>query len=163
MQGLRLQLNYGWLNAKHKEYLELGANVAANRAVVHAPKHTFNAVVDAELGRAPYGTWRAVADYAWATSYYLYPYPFTLAPGDTPSQLAANTRVKTAGFLNLRLLLADIPAGGERSANVSLWVRNAFDKKHIGNLIDFGPSFGNLTQAYFVDPRTFGVSATLRF
>jgi iron complex outermembrane recepter protein len=163
LRGLRLQLNYGYLDARHKEYLELGANVAGNRAVVHAPRHTVNAVIDAELGRAAYGSWRAVADYAWSSSYYLYPYPFSLAPGDTPSQLAADTRVKSAGFLNLRLVLANVALGGERSLDASLWVRNALDKQHVGNLIDFGPGFGNLTQAYYVDPRSYGIAATLKF
>ena len=35
--------------------------------------------------------------------------------------------------------------------------------KHIANMIDFGPGFGNLTQAYYADPRTIGLSFSARW
>ena len=158
---LRLQLGYGYLDARFDELMELGVNVAANRAVVHAPRHTLNLLADAVIARTAYGKWRGVADYAFTGAHYLYPYQ--LVQTDPGSAVAANTSVKAAGLLNLRLALSDIPLGADASGEAALWVRNATDKKHIGNLIDFGPGFGNLTQAYYIDPRTFGVSFAVRW
>ena len=159
--NLRLQANYGFLKASYSEYMELGANVADNRAVVHAPRHTLNLVADATLAKSPLGTWRALADYSYTSSYYLYPYQLTKV--DAGSAVAANTQVASVGLVNLRLALADIALGSAATGELALSVRNATDRKHIGNLIDFGPGFGNLTQAYYIDPRSIGLSFTARW
>lgn len=159
--GLRLQAGYGYLDARYDQYLELGVNVADNRAVVHAPRHTLNLVADATLARTTYGTWRALADYAFTGSHYLYPYQ--LQAVDPTSAVAQNTRVAGAGLVNLRLALGNIPLGNFATGEAALWVRNAMDKAHIANKIDFGPGFGNLTQAYYTDPRTIGLSFQARW
>lgn len=161
LADLRLQAGYGYLHARFDELLELGVNVAGNRAVVHAPRHTLSLLADAVLARTSYGKLRGVADYAFTGSHYLYPYQLTQT--DPGSAVAANTRVRAAGLLNLRVALSDIPLGAQASGEAALWVRNALDKKQIGNLIDFGPGFGNLTQAYYIDPRMVGVSFTVRW
>ncbi len=63
---LRLQLGYGFLDARFDELMELGVNVASNRAVVHAPRHTLSLLADTVIARSSYGKWRGVADYALA-------------------------------------------------------------------------------------------------
>ena len=160
-QDLRLQASYGYLDAGFDKLLELGVNVADNRAVVHAPRHTLNLLADWTVARLNYGTWRAMADYSFTGSHYLYPYQ--LRNTDPTSAVAENTRIRSVGLLNLRLALANIPLGSLATGEAALWVRNATDQKHINNMIDFGPGFGNLTQAYYGDPRTFGVSFTARW
>ena len=69
---------------------------------------------------------------------------------------------RNAGYLNLRLLLSNMTIGQQR-LEAALWVRNAMDNKKVANYIDFGPGFGNLRQAYYADPRTFGVSLKTSF
>ena len=158
---LRLQASYGYLDAKFDELIELGVNVAGNRAVVHAPRHTLNLMGEWTFARTALGTWRALADYAYTGAHYLYPYQLTVT--DPTSQAAANTRIAGAGFINLRLSLGGISLGTAATGEAALWVRNAGDKKHVNNMIDFGPGFGNLTQAYYADPRTFGISFSARW
>ncbi|TXH59193.1 MAG: TonB-dependent receptor [Burkholderiaceae bacterium] len=158
---LRLQASYGYLDAKFDELIELGVNVAGNRAVVHAPRHTLNLMGEWTFARTALGTWRALADYAYTGAHYLYPYQLTVT--DPTSQAAANTRIAGAGFINLRLSLGGIALGTAATGEAALWVRNAGDKKHVNNMIDFGPGFGNLTQAYYADPRTFGISFSARW
>jgi len=46
---------------------------------------------------------------------------------------------------------------------LALWGRNLTNTSHISNFIDFGPGFGNLTQAYYNQPRMVGVSASLKW
>jgi len=46
---------------------------------------------------------------------------------------------------------------------VALWSRNLTNEEHIINYIDFGPSFGSLTDAYYLEPRTYGVEVTFNW
>jgi len=160
-ESLRLQANYGYLDARFDTLMELGVNVADNRAVVHSPRHTFNLMADQRLGRVAYGTWRLVADYSFTGAHYLYPYQ--IVQTDATQAVAGNTRVRSAGLLNLRLALGELKLGKDTTGEAALWVRNATDKQHIANMIDFGPGFGNLTQAYYADPRTIGLSFSARW
>ena len=161
---LRLQLSYGYLHAKYDEFMDRGVNVAANRASVHAPKHTLNFNVDAQLVQTPWGSLHALADYTYTSSYFTY--PFQLASSgpqyDPTSAIAGDTRIKSVGLTNARLSLLDIPAGN-LTGEAALWCRNLTDSKHIGNNIDFGPGFGSLTDSYFIDPRTYGIEFTVRW
>ena len=120
-----------------------------------------NLVADATLARTSKGTLRALVDYTFTGSHYLYPYQLNGA--DPTSAVAKNTKVAAAGIVNLRLALGNIPLGSVATGEAALWVRNATDKQHVNNLIDFGPGFGNLTQAYYADPRTIGVSFQARW
>ncbi|RJG19021.1 TonB-dependent receptor [Massilia cavernae] len=156
-QDLRLQASYGYLSAHYDEFIDRGVNVADNRAMVHAPRHSLNLLADATLSRNSYGTWRALADYVYSASHYSYPYQ--LRQTDPSSAVAGNSRIAAAGFLNLRLALSGIAVGGTRH-EIAFWARNALDKEHVANYIDFGPGFGNLRQAYYAPPRTIG--ATLK-
>lgn len=171
---LRLQAGYGYLQSKYKEYKELDnsnlsipiANrplieVADNRAVPHAPKHTFNLTADASLGNTSYGRLKGVADYSYTASFYSYPYQLVRTNPQVP--MAENSKVKGYGLLNLRLMLAGVPVGGPGDADVSLWVKNALDYKKPTNFIDFGPQAGGVVLAYFNEPRTYGMSFNYRW
>ncbi|MBP9713087.1 MAG: TonB-dependent receptor [Sterolibacterium sp.] len=167
IDALRLQLGYGYLNGKYGEYMEAAAvgqpisNVAGNRAFPHAPKHTLTFTADARLGQTSVGQWRAIADYSYTSSQYSYPYQ--LSPVDASKAVAGSTKVDGYGLLNLRLALSRIPLGGPGNADMALWVRNVTNKQQPVNFIDFGPGFANLTTAYYLQPRTYGVSVNYRW
>ncbi|WP_170228298.1 TonB-dependent receptor [Denitratisoma oestradiolicum] len=167
MDGLRLQLGYGYLDAKYKRFMDNGVDQKDNRAFVHAPKHSFNLMADARLAKTSVGTLRGIVDYAYTSSFYLYPYQLA-TPGSTnynPGYAdAAATKIGASGLWNMRLLLSGIPLGhkGDK-AEASLWVRNLTDNKKVNNMIDFGPGFGSLSQAYFTQPRTYGVSLSYKW
>lgn len=160
-QGTRLRANYAYLEPKYDEYLDGGENVADNRAFVHAPKTSFNVVLDSEFLQTPWGALRAVVDYVWTDEFYTYPYQ--LETRDTSKQTAGNTRVPAYGVLNSRLSLVSIPLGGSRQGELTLWGRNLLDEDSPNNFIDFGPSFDNLTVANFVEPRAYGIAGILRW
>ena len=187
LDGTTLRAGYAFLDPVYDEFIDAvctGANgtncsdenVANNRAFVHAPETSWNVVVDSELWALPFGTLRAVADYAWTDSFYTYPYQLT-GPADVHcesgtaqrpcydegKQSAPDTQVPAYGILNLRLALMAIPLGGERLGELALWGRNALDEDSVNNFIDFGPSFGNLTVANFVEPASFGLTGILRW
>lgn len=159
---LRLQLGYGYLHGKYDKYPDSnGKNVADNIAVVRMPKHSLNLVADAVLARSNWGTWRAMADYSFTGSQYLGPYQLRLV--NPNEKLASDSTLPATGLVNLRLALSGIDLGGYATGEIALWARNAFDKQYVANLIDFGPGFGNLTPAYYGDPRTFGISLTAKW
>ncbi|MEQ1438920.1 TonB-dependent receptor [Fontimonas sp. SYSU GA230001] len=159
--GTQLRLNYAYLDPEYDEFTDAGINVASNRAFVHAPKNSFNAVIDSELLRRDWGKLRAVADYVWTDSFYTYPYQLT--PTNPFLQVARDTKVDAHGILNLRLAIADIPLGGRGNGELALWCRNALDDDTANNFIDFGPVFGSLTVANFEEPRTFGITGIVRW
>jgi iron complex outermembrane receptor protein len=165
--SLRFGLGYGYLDGKYDEYMEAPAanqpisNVAANRAFHHAPKHTLNLNTEIKLGRTGLGLWRALADYSFTSSFYSYPYQLSTVDALRPT--AADSKVGSYGLLNLRLALSQIPVGGPGSADMALWVKNATDEDQPVNFIDFGPTFSNLTTAYYLQPRSYGVSFNYRW
>ncbi|ROH86434.1 TonB-dependent receptor [Stagnimonas aquatica] len=167
IKALRLQANYAWLHGKYDEFIDLDPNLgvetnqADNRALVHAPQSTFNLVADAQLARLSFGELRALVDYAYTSAYYTYPYQ--IAATNTAAPVAGDTKVSAHGLLNARLALGKLKLGKTASGELALWVRNALDEDEPVNFIDFGPGFGSLTPSYFLDPRTFGATATLRW
>lgn len=166
IKALRLQGNYAFLDAEYDEFFDKGVDQANNRAFVHAPRHTWNLVADARLAQLSIGELRALADYAYTGSYYTYPYQLS-GPGQpgfvAADPVAGDTKVEAYGLLNLRLALSKVKVGKSARGELALWVRNALDEDQPVNFIDFGPNFGNITPAYFMDPRTYGATATLRW
>lgn len=174
LEGTTARLNYAWLSSRYDEFLDVECdnaqpqkncvegNQAGNRAFVHAPRSSYNAIIDSELWHTGWGTLRAVGDYVWTDAFYTYPYQ--LRPVDDAKQTAGNTEVPATGLLNLRLSFIGIPLGGTRAGELTLWGRNVLDENAPNNFIDFGPAaFENLTVANFVEPRTVGLSAQLRW
>ncbi|HKY89787.1 MAG TPA: TonB-dependent receptor, partial [Nevskiaceae bacterium] len=173
--GTQVRLNYAYLDPEYDDYVvrvpdgEGGfgeVDQADDRAFVHAPKHMVNAVVDATLVKLPVGTVKATLDYAWTDSFFTYAYlKSTSAPGYNPAtdQLADNSEVDSHGILNVRIALAEVRLGDSATGEFAAWCRNVGNDDTANNFIDFGPGFANLTVANFEDPRTFGVTATVRF
>jgi iron complex outermembrane receptor protein len=160
-KGTKLMANYAYLHPKFDRYEDSGVNEADNRAFVHAPKNTFNVVLDSTFYRARWGNARAILDYAYTDSIYTYPYQLD---GSNPNaQLAANSKVDAYGILNARIGVGDMRLSDSATGDLFFWVRNLTNEDTASNFIDFGPGFGNLTVANFLDPRTFGVSASVRW
>jgi iron complex outermembrane recepter protein len=157
----QLRANLALLDPDYDEFVDGGVNVASNRAFVHAPDYTFNLVLDSEWLRRSWGAIRTTLDYAYTDDFFTYPYQLD---GSNPfAQTAANSEVEGHGLLNLRVALIDAPLGERALGELALWSRNLLDEDTATNFIDFGPFFGNLRVANFVEPRTFGLSARLRF
>lgn len=163
-KALRLQANYGYLSAKYNEFMDAGVNVADNRAYVHAPKHSGSLALDWLTAQTAWGPLRLQSDYTYKSAFYTYPFQLASSGANynAGAQVAGNTRVKGIGTLNARLLLSDVKTGYGKM-QLALWGRNLTNTSHISNFIDFGPGFGNLTQAYYNQPRMVGVSASLKW
>src|SRR6185503_12406442 len=107
---LRLQLTYGYLDAKYDEFIDRGSNVADNRAYVHAPKSSFDLLIDGRLMQTPWGELRILADYSWTDRFYTYPYQLASSGPqyDPTAAVAGDTQIDSVGLLNLRLGLNEI-------------------------------------------------------
>lgn len=159
---LLVRATFAYLNSKYKSFVEAGVDVADNRAFPHAPK--YSAMTSAE-----WTAWRArtsdmrlnvSADLSYVSAYFTYPYPLRMPnPSD---QTAYDTRSEGRVTVDARMTLSDIPLGAV-TAKASLWTRNLFGYDKPQNFIDFGPSFGGMTAAFFPDPRTYGVTLGVSF
>jgi iron complex outermembrane receptor protein len=167
VSGTRISANYAYLDSEYDDFRDnFGNNVADNRSVVHAPEHSFNLLLDTELLRRDWGVLKAVVDYAWTDSFFTYPYQLA-GPGnplhDPGEQVADGSRVDSHGILNLRLAIAGVKLGEGSTGELAFWCRNVLDDDTATNFIDFGPGFGSLTIANFEEPRTFGITGTIRW
>jgi iron complex outermembrane receptor protein len=161
---LRLQASYAYLEGEYDKFMDAGVNAAKNRAVIHSPKNSLNLLADGRILRTSWGDLRALLDYSWTDDYYAYPYQLASSgPLYNPLRaVAGDTLVRSYGVLNARLALSDI-AIGNGQAEVALWSRNITDEEHINNYTDFGPGFGSLTDAYYIEPRTYGLALSVKW
>src|SRR3546814_1074596 len=89
-------------------------------------------------------------------------YPFAIDVANPSDQTARTTLSQGRTIVNLRGVVSEVPLGGV-DAQFSFWVKNLFKEDNPSNFIDFGPSFGGMTVAYFPDPRTYGITAGIKF
>ncbi|MCW6534773.1 TonB-dependent receptor [Sphingomonas lycopersici] len=161
---LTFNTSFAYLHAKYKNYIDyidgIATDVSNNRAFPHAPKYTVSMGADWRVAQGDWGKFNLIADMNFVSSYYTFPYALvTASPSD---QNANNTKSPGRTIVNMRASLGDIQLAGTK-AEISLWVRNLTNERNPQNFIDFGPGFGGLTVAYFPDPRTFGVTAGVKF
>jgi len=148
------------LDAKYKSFIDGGVDVSNNRAFPHAPKATASAGVDWRALQGGWGKLNVYGDVSYVAKYYTFPYALTTP---TPSdQNAHNSESMGRTIVNLRATISDIDVGRAKM-EISAFVRNLTKEKNPSNFIDFGPGFGGLTLGYFPDPRTFGVTAGVKF
>jgi iron complex outermembrane recepter protein len=157
--GWTVGANYGHLDTYYSQYLDGGVNVANDRPFLHSPKHTFSANIDGRLYQSDYGTVRVLADYAYQSKQFYYPYSLTR----TNNPNAFYTQIPGYGIFNGKLLLADIPISGDVTGEIGFWMKNIANNHSVQNWIDFGPAFGNIRPTNFVNPRTFGGELKVRW
>lgn len=148
------------LDADYKRYIDGGVDVSNNRAFPHTPKRTASLGLDWKVIEGDWGKFNLYADINHVSSYFTFPY--ALRTPTASDQNAFNTRSKGRTIVNLRAALSDFNLGGA-NLEIAAFVRNLTKEDNPSNFIDFGPGFGGLTLGYFPDPRTWGVSAGVRF
>ena len=164
-QGTRVQASLGKMDGEFDKFVDRGVDVAFNRLLPHLPETTFAASLDAALGEVFGSEARLLVDATYMGDHTLYPYPVkvtTADPASASSALANDTRIKAYTVVNARLSFDGFEIGGAE-VGVALWSKNLFDEKYVANMIDFGPGFGSLTQAYWGTPRTYGIEFTGRW
>ena len=155
--GLTLNGSLAFLDSKYKEFVDGGIDVSGNRAFPHAPKVTASLGADLQVAKGDWGALNLYGDLNYVSKYFTFPFALD---GTQPS--AHTTRSPGRTIVNLRATVSDIPLG-ESTASLSVFVRNLLKEADPANFIDFGPGFGGLTVGYFPDPRTFGVTAAVKF
>lgn len=158
--SLTINATLALLDAKYKKYIDAGVDVSNNRAFPHTPKTTASLGVDWAVAEGAWGKFNLYGDVNHVSAYFTFPYPLvTPTPSD---QNAHNSRSKGRTIVNLRAALSDFEIGGVKT-EIAAFVRNLTKENDPSNFIDFGPGFGGLTLGYFPDPRTWGLSASVRF
>ena len=160
VDSLAINATLALLDAKYNKYLDAGLDVSNNRAFPHTPKRSASLGVDLAVLKGDWGKLNLYGDVNYVSAYFTFPYPLvTPTPSD---QNAYTTRSKGRTIVNLRAAVSDIKIGGVKT-EIAAFVRNLTKEDNPSNFIDFGPGFGGLTLGYFPDPRTWGISAAVRF
>jgi iron complex outermembrane receptor protein len=158
--SLTINASLALLDPEYNRFIDGGIDVSDNRAFPHAPETTASIGADWRVAEGDWGKLNLYADLNYSSEYFTFPYALTArAPSD---QVAASTQSPGRTIVNLRATLAEFPIGGIE-ADISVFVRNLTKEDAPSNFIDFGPGFGGILLGYFPDPRTFGVTAGVRF
>jgi len=162
VDALTINASFAYLDAKYKNYVEYegGPDVSKNRAFPHTPKYTASIGADLRVAEGDWGKFTLNGDLNYVSKYFTFPYALTPSAGE---QDAYNTRSKGRTIVNLRAAVGEIPLAGDVKGEVSLWVRNLTKEDNATNFIDFGAGFNGLTVGYFPDPRTYGITAGIKF
>lgn len=159
-ESLSLQAAIGYLDAEYERYDDAGVDVADNRSFPYAPKYSFSASVQWTAVERNSGKLDLIADFSRLTPYYQS--SAALRPA-TPTQTDANnSRSPGRTILDARAVLSGFALGG-LEGELSLWGRNLLDEDDPQFFIDFGANFQRLAVGYFPDPRTYGVTLSVKF
>ncbi|WP_324261051.1 TonB-dependent receptor [Altererythrobacter sp. H2] len=160
VDALTINASLAFLDSDYKRFIDGGVDVSNNRAFPHAPKTTAAIGADLRVAEGDWGKFNLYADLSYSSSYFTFPYALT-APAAS-DQVAGSSKSAGRTIVNLRATVAEIPLGGV-DADLSVFVRNLTEEDNPSNFIDFGPGFGGILLGYFPEPRTFGVTAGVKF
>lgn len=160
VSGVTINGSLAFLDSKYKSFIDGGVDVADNRAFPHAPKTTAALGVDWRVIEGAWGKLNLYGDLSYVSKYYTFPY--ALSTDIASDQNAHNTQSPGRTIVNLRATVSEVMLGGVE-ASISAFVRNLTKEDSPNNFIDFGPGFGGMTLGYFPEPRTFGVTAGVKF
>jgi iron complex outermembrane receptor protein len=153
--GLRLSANYGYLDAKYDEFIDVDLftgeyrDFKNERDFPYAPEATGSLALDWRVGELGIGVLDAHFDWSFKDDYVVYTDPTQNATGSVDSYEIANAR----------LSLSDIQLGDNATLEVSAWGKNIFDEEYVENTIPFGA----WTISYWGYPATYGVDARINF
>lgn len=163
-EDLQLRLTYSYLDAEYDRLIDRDVvtgqvqDVADDRVFPLAPENTASASMDWTFLRTDFGDVRFLLDIDYTDEYFLYPY----SRNPVAVQWAENNKGDERTLVNARLSLEQIRVG-DATLEVALWGKNITDKEYVATTLDFGAQLGRIRQAYFGDPRTFGVDAVLKW
>jgi len=157
VEGLTLDLNYGYLDAEFDSYD--GVNPVTNQiedlsditTVPYAPENTAALGVQYDFPMTGFGEVSARVDFTYKDEVVFHPFQNQYSSADDRT------------LVNARLSLNSIPlsSGGEHRLDVSLWGKNLTDEEYR----EFGIDFGSLgwAGALYGDPRTYGIDFRYQF
>jgi iron complex outermembrane receptor protein len=160
VDNLTINASLALLDPEYKRFIDGGVDVSDNRAFPHAPRTTASIGADWKVAEGDWGKFNIYADLNYSSKYFTFPYALT-APTRS-DQVAGTSQSQGRTIVNLRATLAEFAVGGMET-EISVFVRNLTKEDAPSNFIDFGPGFGGILLGYFPDPRTFGVTAGVRF
>lgn len=138
----RLELNYGYLNARYDEITDgIGRDVTANYEFVNAPQHSYRLNLGWDIANTKFGFLEANINYTWSDDRFI-----------TSSTVNGKYIIESYGLTDVRLSLIDVPGVSIGRLRAAIWVKNLNDKEYA---YLNGPPFGGITA--WGDPRTYGI------
>lgn len=147
-EGVRVGVNYGYLDTKYDEFIELGQDVRGLKDFPYAPESTASVDLDWSVLRMDWGRVDFHIDWSYKDDYV----PYTNKSQNVTSQIASYDVV------NARLAINEIKLGS-MELQLSVWGKNLFDEEYRENTIPFGL----WTVSYWGEPATYGVDARVSF
>ena len=140
-------------------------NVAKNRYFPKAPRTTLQGGVDLRVFSGDdKGNVTVSGDVQYMSKTFALPGQITYDPRFSNVATADTYRIPSVTTVNGRLRWDEIALGGSGLKGYAmLWVKNLTNERKVVNKISFGPTFGGLTDANYMDPRTYGVTFGFKY
>ncbi|MCG3170144.1 MAG: Vitamin B12 transporter BtuB [Pseudomonadales bacterium] len=161
VDGLTIDLSYGYLDAEFDEYLSRDPDrtsptfdqlldISDNTTVPQAPENTASLGVQYDFEPFSFGALSARLDVAYKDTFVFHSYENEWNSPDDRT------------LVNGRLSLNDIKLGSDKgSLRVSLWGKNLTDEEYINWGIDFGAL--GFSGATYGEPRTYGLDVVYTY
>jgi iron complex outermembrane receptor protein len=164
VDALTLNASFSYLHAEYDEYNEFGTDVADNRAYVHAPKYSASLGAEWHVAQWDFADLNIYADVNYVDDYYTFPYALQQPAATDPDygSWAEDAHAQSRTIVNARAALSQMKLGG-MDAELAVWAHNLTDENRTTNFIPFGAGFGGMLEAYYTEPRTYGVTLGVKF
>lgn len=155
LDGLTLDLTYGYLDAEFDEYLardpatDMEIDISDAATVTHAPKHTLAFGAQYDFEPFAFGVLSARLDVQYKDEFVFHAFQNQFDAADDRT------------MINGRLSLNEISLGDTSKLRVSVWGKNLSDEEYRNWGIDFG-SLG-YAGAVFGEPRSYGIDVVYNF
>ena len=173
IDSLRVYGTLGLLRARFSRFLDTitagpdagtQADVANNRYYPKSPRTTLSGGADLEVFKGERGTITLSGDAQYQSKTFALPGAYTYDPRFPLVATAASYAIPLSSLFNARIRWDDVPLGASGLKGYAmLWGKNLGNNRKVNNKIEFGPNFGGLLNANYLDPRTYGVTMGFKY
>ena len=167
---LHLYGSVGVLRTKFLKYIDTDVfgdteDVANNRYFPKAPRTTLQGGADLKLWDGDdRGKVTVSGDVQYQSRTFALPGQINFDPNFPLVATAESYRIPSMTIANARLRWDDIALGHSGLKGYAmLWAKNITNDRKVNNKINFGPNFGGLVDANYLDPRTYGFTLGFKY
>jgi iron complex outermembrane recepter protein len=165
VKGWDIDMNYGHVNPKYKEFLYQPTatapvvNIASTAKFPYFSNTSFSIASGYTFAPTPIGVISTRVEFNYKSGMYFH-------PSDTFNPLNEQIKAGSQNILNANIELAHIPLGsGKSELAVNIYGRNLLDKAYVVQAVDYEiiPSFDYFATSMFARPRVVGINLSGKF
>jgi iron complex outermembrane receptor protein len=164
VKGWDVDINYGHVNPKYKEFLYQPTttspvqNIAANAKFPYFSNTSYSIANTYTFAPTPIGILSARVEFDYKSGMYFF-------PSDLFNPLNEQIKAGSQNILNANVELGHIPVAGKAELAVSIYGRNLLNKAYVVQAVDYEiiPAYDYFSTGIFARPRVLGIQLTGKY